>query len=141
MLTLVCYVLHLILIGLKELQTKNYTMTYQRLQKKNAIVGQNFQDTWRHDEEFMHNLLFWMPTNEKNKRGRPQKLYIDQLIEDTGLQMEELKNLMADKEEWKSFISSNFPSEWFDQWVWVSEWYSEMMSKIYYYYHYYILLW
>ena len=140
MLTLVCYVLHLILIGLKELQTKNYTMTYQRLQKQNAIVGQNFQDTWRHDEEFMHNLLFWMPTNEKNKRGRPQKLYIDQLIEDTGLQMEELKTLMANKEEWKSFISSNFPSEWFDQWVCVSEWYSEMMSKIYYYYHYYILL-
>ena len=45
MLTLVCYVLHLIFIGLKELQTKNYTMTYQRLQKQNAIVGQNFQDT------------------------------------------------------------------------------------------------
>ena len=66
---------------------------------------------WRHDEEFMHNLLFWMPTNGKNKRGRPQKLYIDQLIEDTGLQMEELKTFETLKEEWKSFINSNFPSE------------------------------
>ena len=51
---------------------------------------------------------------EKNKRGRPQKTYIDQLIEDTGLQMEELKTLMANREEWKSFINSNFPKR-FDQ--------------------------
>ena len=48
---------------------------------------------WRHDEEIAHNLLFWMPTNGKNKRARPQKTYTDQLIEDTGLQMEELKIL------------------------------------------------
>ena len=45
---------------------------------------------WRHDEEVAHSFLFWMPTNEKSKRGRPQKTYIDQLIEDTGLQMEKL---------------------------------------------------
>ena len=40
---------------------------------------------WRHDEEIGHKLLFWMPTNGKSKRGRPQKTYIDQLIEDSGL--------------------------------------------------------
>ena len=51
---------------------------------------------------------------EKNKRGRPQKTYIDQLIEDTGLQMKKLKTLMANREEWKSFINSNFPKR-FDQ--------------------------
>ena len=34
---------------------------------------------WRHDEETAHNLLFLMPTNGKNKRGRRQKTYIDQL--------------------------------------------------------------
>ena len=55
-----------------------------------------------------------MPTNGKNKRGRPQKTYIDQPIEDTGLQMEELKTLMANREEWKSFININFPKR-FDQ--------------------------
>ena len=68
----------------------------------------------RHDEEIAHNLLFWMPTNVKNKRRRPQKIYIDQLIEDTGLQIEELKILMANREEWKLFIKSNFPKK-FDQ--------------------------
>ena len=69
---------------------------------------------WRHDEEIGHNLLFWMSANGKSKRGRPQKTYIDQLIEDTGLQMEELKTLMANREERKSFINSNFPKR-FDQ--------------------------
>ena len=75
---------------------------------------------WRHDEEIARNLLFWMPTTRKNKRGRPQKTYIDQLIEDAVLQMEELKTLMANREERKSFINSDFPKR-FDQWV--SEWY------------------
>ena len=69
---------------------------------------------WRHDEEIGHKLLFWMSANGKSKRGRPQKTYIDQLIEDTGLQMEELKTLMANREERKSFINSNFPKR-FDQ--------------------------
>ena len=88
-------------IGLKELQIKNYTMTYQRLQKQYAIVGKKFSGhIWRHDQEIAHSLLFWLPTNgKKNKRGRPQKTYIDQLIEDTGLQMEELKTLMENTEE------------------------------------------
>ena len=54
---------------------------------------------WRHDEEIAYNLLFWIPENKKHKRGRPQKTYIDQVIEDTGLQMEELKTLMANREE------------------------------------------
>ena len=71
-------------------------------------------DIWRHDEEIAHNLLFWMPTNGKNKRGKPQKAYIDQLIEDADLQMEERKTLMANRGEWKSFINSNFPKR-FDQ--------------------------
>ena len=60
------------------------------------------------------NLLFWMPKNGKNKKGRPQKTYIDQLIEDTGLQMKELITFMANREEWKSFNNSNFPKR-FDQ--------------------------
>ena len=55
-----------------------------------------------------------MPTNGKNKRGRPQEAYNDQLTKDTDLQMEELKTLMANREEWKSFINSNFPKR-FDQ--------------------------
>ena len=39
---------------------------------------------------------------------------IDQLIEDTGLQMEEVKTLVANREKWKSFINSSFLKR-FDQ--------------------------
>ena len=78
--------------------------------KRTAKSNKKFSGhIWRHDEELGHNLLFWMPTNGKSKRGRRQKTYIDQLIEDTGLQLEERKTLMANREEWKSFINSNFP--------------------------------
>ena len=31
----------------------------------------------KNDEEIAYNLLFQMPTNGKNKRGRQQKTYID----------------------------------------------------------------
>ena len=50
---------------------------------------------------------------EKTKEEGHRK-HIDLLIEDTGLQMEELITLMANREEWKSFINSNFPKR-FDQ--------------------------
>ena len=40
-------------------------------------------------------LAFLDDNKWKKQIGRPQKTYIDQLIEDTGLQMEELKTLMA----------------------------------------------
>ena len=84
-LTLVCYVLHLMFIGLKELQIKNCTMTHQRLQKHTLSSVKCSGHIWRNDEEIVHNLLFWMPTNRKNKTERPPKTYIDQVIEETGL--------------------------------------------------------
>ena len=90
----------------KDLPKITETIRYRRLKFSGHI--------WRHDEEIAHNLLFWMLTNGKNKRGRPQKTYIDQLIEDAVLQMEELKTLMANREERKSFINSDFPKR-FDQ--------------------------
>ena len=77
------------------------TTCYRRLKFSGHI--------WKHDEEIARNLLSWMPSNGKNKRGRPQKTYIEQIIEDTGLEMEGLKTLMANREEWKSFINNNFP--------------------------------
>ena len=90
----------------KDVPKITETIRYRRLKFSGHI--------WRHDEEIAHNLLFWMPTTGKNKRGRPQKTYIDQLIEDAGLQMEELKTLVANREERKSFINSDFPKR-FDQ--------------------------
>ena len=81
------------------------TVRYRRLKFLEHI--------WRHDEELPATCFFLMPTNGKNKRRRPQKRYIDQLIENTGLQMEEIKILMANREEWKSVINSNFPNRFY----------------------------
>ena len=51
---------------------------------------------------------------KNNKRERPQKTYIDQLIEDMRLQMEELKTLMAHTKQRELLININFPKR-FDQ--------------------------
>ena len=59
---------------------------------------------WRHDDEIANQLLFWQPTHGKNKRGRPSKTFINQLCDDTDLDVPEIKNLMLDRELWKSFI-------------------------------------
>ena len=40
------------------------TIGYRRLKFSGHI--------WRHDGEIAHNLLFWMSTNRKSKRGRSQ---------------------------------------------------------------------
>ena len=67
------------------------TIRYHRLKFSGHI--------WRHGEETTSNVIFCIPTNRKNNRGRPQKT--------DGLQREEPKSLMANSEDWKSFINSN----------------------------------
>ena len=46
-----------------DLPKTTETIRYRRLQFSGHI--------WRHDGEIVYNLLFWMPKNEKDKRGRP----------------------------------------------------------------------
>ena len=70
---LVCYVLHLMFIGLKELNKELYndlpkiteTMRYHRLKFSGHI--------WRHDEETVHNLLFGCQEMEKTKEEDHRK--------------------------------------------------------------------
>ena len=52
----------------------------------------------RHETEVSNKLLLWQP-NERRKRGRRSKNYIDNLPEDTGLaDINELKTLMKDRD-------------------------------------------
>ena len=119
MLTLVCYVLHLMLIGLKELQIKNYTITFQKLQKQYAIVGYNFQDTYRDMVEKLCTICFFGCQKMENSKEEGHRKHILTLIEDTWLHMEEFRTFMANRQEWRSFINSNCPRR-FDQRM--SEW-------------------
>ena len=73
------------------------------------IVGSNFQDTYGDMMKKLRTTCFFgCQQMEETKRGRSQKTYIHQLIEDTGLQMEKRKILMVNREQWKSFIHSSF---------------------------------
>ena len=85
------------------------------MQIQYAIVGSNCQDTYGDMMKKLRKIgFFGCQQVAKNKRGRPQKTYIDQLIEGTGLKVEELKTFMANREEWKSFINSTLMKR-FDQ--------------------------
>ena len=58
---------------------------------------------WRRNDEIIFNLLLWEPSHGKRSRGRPcytivyGYTYVDQLIEDTGLDKQGLKDAMDDR--------------------------------------------
>ena len=56
---------------------------------------------WRSNDELASDLLLCNPKHGKRSRGRPRKSYIDQLKEDTKLNIEELPTAMNDRNEWK----------------------------------------
>ena len=56
---------------------------------------------WQSKDELAHQLLLWEPTDGKRACGRPRQTFIDQLIDDTELQKEDLANAMNDREYWK----------------------------------------
>ena len=57
---------------------------------------------WRSKEELVSDLILWEPRHGKARRGRPRKTYINQLLEDTQLQRDNIEAAMEDQEEWQS---------------------------------------
>jgi len=51
----------------------------------------------RHPEEAGFNLVLWVPDRGDRGRGRPTGTFIDTLMRDTGLQLEEMHACMQDK--------------------------------------------
>ena len=52
---------------------------------------------YRHDDQPVHQLLFWTPKHGKRSVGGPALTYVDVLCKDTGLSVAELRSLMADR--------------------------------------------
>ena len=50
-------------------------------------------------------LLLWEPKHGARKRGRPALTYVDQLQNDTGLSIAELKNIMENRKEWMKLVN------------------------------------
>lgn len=55
---------------------------------------------WR-SKEYVNNVLLWILNHGTTVDERPWKMYIQQLTEDAGCQIEDLKPLMEELEEWR----------------------------------------
>ena len=56
---------------------------------------------WRSRDELISDVLLWTPTYGRAKAGRPARIYIQQLCEDTGCSPEDMPVAMNDREKWR----------------------------------------
>ena len=56
---------------------------------------------WRSKNEVVSDVLLWLPIHGRRSRGRPAKTFVDQLMEDTSCNYEELPNALMTREEWR----------------------------------------
>ena len=54
---------------------------------------------WRNRDELIRDVLLWTPTYGRSKAGRPDRIYIQQLCEDTVCSPEDLPEAMNDREK------------------------------------------
>ena len=60
---------------------------------------------WRKKDEVISDLLLWEPKHSARKRGRPATTYVDQLRNDTGLSIAELKSILGNQKEWMKLVN------------------------------------
>ena len=60
---------------------------------------------WRKKDEGISDLLLWEAKHGARKRGRPATTYVDQLRNDTGLSIVELKSIMGNRKEWIKLVN------------------------------------
>ena len=53
---------------------------------------------WRSRLELASNVIIWQPTHGKRKIGRPRRTYVDQLVDDTLCDVNEIKKAMEDRD-------------------------------------------
>ena len=75
--------------------TKNCTAAFLRLQIH----------CWRRKDEVISDLLLWGPKHGARRRGRPATTYVNQLQNDTGLSISELKSIMGNEKEWMKLVN------------------------------------
>ena len=57
-----------------------------------------------HARQLINDVLLWTPTYRRAKAGRPARIYIQQLCEDTGCSPEDLPEAMNDREKWRERV-------------------------------------
>ena len=59
---------------------------------------------WRSKNELVSDVLLWTPKHGQRSHGRPANTFIDQMVEVTECEVEELINLMDTRDEWKKRV-------------------------------------
>ena len=59
---------------------------------------------WRSRDELISDVLLWTPSYGRAKAGRPARIYIQQLWENTGCSPEDLPEAMNDRENWRQRV-------------------------------------
>ena len=59
---------------------------------------------WRSRDELISDVLLWTPSHGQAKAGRPARIYMQQLCEDTGYIPEDLPEAMNDREDWRERV-------------------------------------
>ena len=61
---------------------------------------------WRHKEELAADTMLRQPRHGTTSIRRPAKTYVDQLREDTGLEVEDLSTAMMDQDLWRAKVNA-----------------------------------
>ena len=59
---------------------------------------------WRSQDEIVSDVLLWTRAYGQSKAGRPARIYIQQLCDDTGCNPEDLLEAMNDRETWRERV-------------------------------------
>ena len=59
---------------------------------------------WRSKKELVSDVLLWTPKHGQRSRGRPAKTFVDQMVEETECEVEEMINFMDNRDEWKKRV-------------------------------------
>ena len=80
---------------------------------------------WRSKDELVSDVLLWTPTYGQAIAGRPARIYIQQLCEDTGCNSEDLPEAMKDREEWREMVRDIRAGSTTWWWWWLGHWPNE----------------
>ena len=61
---------------------------------------------WRNKCELASDIILWQPTKSERKIRRPRRTYVDQLMDDTLCNVNELKTAMDDNDAWKKRVKN-----------------------------------
>ena len=85
---------------------------------------------WRSRDELIRDVLLWTPTHGRAKAGRPARIYIQQLCEDTGCSPEDLPRAMNDREEWRERVRDIRTTSAIWWWWWWYHHYITLSARI-----------